>query len=123
VRTPKILTLTLLVPAVTLLLTAAFHAIAEASAVRVLELASNDGTLYVEQERGVNPLNCWLAGAGGVLALGAIGAGLWWRQRRLELTRLKRELDAESLGTEPRGPTLALRVGAGSAGLVLRGRL
>jgi hypothetical protein len=65
---------------------------------------------YAEHERFVN--SC-LAGAGGVLAMGAIGAGVWWGRRRAERNRLKRQLN---------GPSLALQTRTGGVGLLVRGR-
>ena len=121
VRTPLILTLSLLVPAAALILTATYRWLTDPSSFGPFDaLPHNDRR---DGDRRVDPVNCWLAGAGVALALGTVGAGLWWRERRAEKTRLRRTLFAASNGAQPRAAALALRVGAEGVGLVLRGRL
>jgi hypothetical protein len=118
VRTPKIVTLCLLVPAAVLLVTATFNSLTAA-----ITIPPAIGGQPEPDSSHVNPVNRWLAVAGGVLAVGTIGAGLWWRQRRVERRKLELQLGSASNGAQPRGPVLGVRVDASGVGLVVRARL
>lgn len=125
VRTPKIVTLSLAVPAAALLISLPFTLLAQGSGVVITELLPGEGGDAPREHPGPqpSPVNYWLLGVGGALALGAIGAGIWWRKRAIEYRRVKTQLDAASNGASQRGPVFRLQASGDGVGLWLRGRL
>lgn len=125
VRTPKIVTLSLAAPAATLLLSVAFNTLAAGTAVVITEVIPGEGgdADHEHDRPQLSPVNYWLLGVGGALALGAIGTGIWWRKRVLERNRIKRELDWVAQRAPARGPVFALQASGDGFGLLLRGRL
>ena len=119
-KTPRRLTLWLLVPGAGLLITAAVKAMLESSSVVAADGPSAESdNAAAEHDRIVNAC---LAGVGGALAAAAIVSGVWWGRRRAERNRLKRQLDTVSNAPPLHGSSLAFQLRTGGVGLLMRGR-